>query len=248
MSRGRHAKKSSGAGKIILIVILVLILAAAVVFAIKFFGGRDAADENLPPVAGEEESELPEDEISEEPAEESSESEEVSEEAEVSDETGEAPEESTEESSTESTPESSDESSSESSEESKPVELPQQVDAEYEKWLASAMIMGISMDYADFEIKGIYVPKATALKDKTESEGVYVVFTSDGTEYAIYSRPIEEERSEEGTTDLSSMTMGFATFDLVELAEVPAEYALEYSIDDLQETIAQSMQVSVYYH
>lgn len=248
MSRGRHAKKSSGAGKIVLIVILVLVLAAAAVFAVKFFGGRDSVKENLPAVNGEEESELPEDEISEEPAEESSESEEVSEEAEVRDETSETPEESPEESTPESSNENSDESSTESSEESKPVELPQQVDAEYEKWLASAMVMGISMDYADFEIKGIYVPKATALNDKTESEGVYVVFTSGGSEYAIYSRPIEEERSEEGTTDLSSMTTGFATFDLVELTEVPAEYAVEYSIDDLQETIAQSMLVSVYYH
>lgn len=232
MSKGRHAKKSSGAGKIILIVILVLILAAAAVFAVKFFGGRDADGENTPAVSDEAENSASGDEISEENSGDG----EVSEEAEVSGETKEE------------TEESSSEPSEEDTVESDPVELPQQVDAEYEKWLASAMVMGISMDYADFEIKGIYVPKATALADKAESEGVYVVFTSDGADYAICSRPIEDERSEEGTTDISSMTTGFATFDLVELSEVPADCAVQYSIDDLQETIAQSMLVSLYYH
>lgn len=247
MSKGRHARKSTGAGKIILIVILVLILAGAAIFAAKFFAGKDSDDSNVS-----EESDLVEstdisEEISRQPEAEEESSEIPDESSRVTENSESEPESSSEDTNDE-TSSQAPEDSSEDKPESSTTELPQQVDAEYERWLASSMVMGISMEYADFEIKGIYAEAATALKDKEDSKGVYVVFTSGGSDYAIYSKPIPEERTEAGTCDLSSMTTGFSTFDLVDASSVPSDAAVQYSIDDLQETIAQSMLVSIYYH
>lgn len=251
MSKGRHARKSSGGGKIGLIIILVLFAAALIYLGIYLFGDSEPIDSNVNSNdVSTEESNIPEEssgeteESNQTPEEESGED---NSEAESSDEFTEPSEESSKEESSKDEEASKDEESSED-EESEPTTLPQQVDAEYEKWLASAMVMGISMDYTDFEIKGVYATSATKLSNKADSQGVYVVFTAGGTDYAIFSKPIEGERTEAGTNDISSMTTGFATFDLVDVAEVPTDSLVQYTMDDLQDTIAQSMLVSVYYH
>lgn len=250
MSRGRHARKSSGGGKIGLIFILVLFAAAIIYLGFYLFGDDEPIDSNIETsdVSGEE-SEVSEEtsNVSEESSETAEPSDDESKEENSKEESSETSEENSKDESSETKEESSKPESSED-EESSTSTLPQQVDAEYEKWLASAMVMGISMDYVDFEIKGIYSTSATKLADKANSDGVYVVFTADGTEYALYSSPIAEERTEAGTNDISSMTTGFATFDLVDLSAVPTDSLVQYTMDDLQETIAQSMLVSVYYH
>lgn len=239
MSKGRHARKSSGGAKVIVLILLLLLAAVLVFFGMKILKDKAAGNEEVGGDLPQESSEISEireeDETSEVSGEES-------EEAPLSSE--EVPEESSDAS--QGSPEESGDESPDKSENS--TEIPQMVDAEYETWLASAMVMGISMDYMDFEITGIYAEKATALADKAESAGVYVTFTSEGTEYAVYSRPIEAERDEAGSRDISSTATGFATFDLVDMSEVPADPLVNYSIDELQDTIALSMLVSVYYH
>lgn len=129
-----------------------------------------------------------------------------------------------------------------------PVEIVQRADAEYESWLAAAMLMGISMEYPDFELTGIYVASGTSLEDKMNSQGAYILFTSGGEAMAVHSVPTNGERSAAGTRDLSTETLGFATFDSVDPASVDTKSMKQLAVEDLSELIAQSLLVSVYIH
>lgn len=99
----------------------------------------------------------------------------------------------------------------------------QKADASYERWLAAAMVTAISLHYPDFEINGIYLTAETELSSASQSSGAYVIFTSDGESLVIYSKPLEEERTEAGTVDLYTMDLGFATFDEVNAETVNTE-------------------------
>lgn len=128
------------------------------------------------------------------------------------------------------------------------VAIQQQVEAEYEKWLSSAMVMALSMEYPDLEIRGIYTATNTAMSDKLTSDGVYIIFNTGGSELVVHSFPLEEERTEGGTTDISSMNLGFASLDLVDSLPAGEDTMIQYSMDDLGDTISQSLLVSLYYH
>lgn len=123
-----------------------------------------------------------------------------------------------------------------------------QAEPEYELWLASAAMLGLSLEYPDFELDGIYALSATSLAEKAESKGVYLRFRSGGADCAIHCVPLEGERSEEGSVDLSSKAAGFATFDLMEPAGFSLEGAIEFRPEQLKDTIARSELVSLYYH
>ena len=124
----------------------------------------------------------------------------------------------------------------------------QQADAEYEKWLSAAMIVCVSMEYPDFELEGVYAASATALTDKFSSEGAYIVFTSGGTRMAIHAKALAGERTERGTMDISTETIGFATFDQVDLASLNLGAMEQLELNELSELIAQSLLVSIYLH
>lgn len=129
-----------------------------------------------------------------------------------------------------------------------PVVIEQRVDAEYEKWLAAAMVVCISMEYPDFELEGIYTASATALADKFDSDGTYIIFSSGGTRMALHSVPLEAERSTAGTKDISTEAMGYATFDPVDPASVDTSALIAIELEELGELIAQSLLVSIYAH
>ena len=124
----------------------------------------------------------------------------------------------------------------------------QQADAEYEKWLSAAMIVCVSMEYPDFELEGVYAASATALTDKFSSDGAYIVFTSGGTRMAIHAKALAGERTERGTMDISTETIGFATFDQVDPASVNLDALEQLELNELSELIAQSLLVSIYLH
>lgn len=121
-------------------------------------------------------------------------------------------------------------------------------DATYERWLAAAMTIGISMQYPDFELKDIYLTGRHALSGKAESNGVYIVFSSAGSTYMILSKPLETERENGGTTDLYSMDLGFNTFDPVETDSVDVNSMEKVAFEDLSKLIEQSLLVSLYEH
>ena len=75
-----------------------------------------------------------------------------------------------------------------------------------------------------------------------------MIFTADGTETAVQSMPLEEERTDAGTTDLYTRDLGFATFDVVDPAQVDTVSCEEVSMADIEELISQSLLVSLYEH
>lgn len=127
------------------------------------------------------------------------------------------------------------------------IELEERTDASYERWLAAAVLTGISMEYPDFESVSFYFANETDLSDKASSAGIYVTFTVNGEEKCIRSLPLEAERNDAGTRDLSSEVINFASFDEVSASEIPAEYSA-VEIADINELITQSARVMVYTH
>ena len=133
-------------------------------------------------------------------------------------------------------------------EESYQIEIVEKSDASYERWLAAGMVTAVSMQYPDFEIEGIYLTGETDPADKMQSGGAYVIFTADGTETAVQSTPLEAERTDAGTTDLYTRDLGFATFDVVDPAQIDTGACVAVSMDELEELISQSLLVSLYEH
>lgn len=126
--------------------------------------------------------------------------------------------------------------------------MPQQVKADYEKWLSAAMVVGLSMEYPDFELIGIYTMTETAMESKEKSDGVYIIFTSEGKVSALHSVALKKERTESGTRDISTNNLGFATFDLVKPESVDTSSMKQILLEEIGELIAQSMLVSIYTH
>ena len=126
------------------------------------------------------------------------------------------------------------------------VVIVQQADAAYEKWLAAAMVMCVSMEYPDFELEAIYAASATALDNKFDSQGAYIVFTAGGNRICIHSKALEAERTAPGTKDISSETIGYATFDRLDPNSVDFSSFEKIDLEDLTELFAQSLLVSIY--
>lgn len=127
-------------------------------------------------------------------------------------------------------------------------ETVQRVEAEYEKWLASALVIGVSIEYPEFELVGIYTETCTELQDSKLSKGVYVLFQNGGSDFAVYGMPLEEERTTPGAIDVGSMNMGLATFDVLDPDNIVVDGLRTYTMKDLEKTISQTMQLSLYYH
>lgn len=129
-----------------------------------------------------------------------------------------------------------------------PETLPQQEEASYERWLSAGMVVGLSMNYPDFQLQGIYITGETALEDRMSSGGACILFTSGGEALALRSTPLEAERKTPGTIDLSSQTIGFATFDVTDASAVDTAGMTAVDVAELSELIAQSMLVSLYWN
>lgn len=133
-------------------------------------------------------------------------------------------------------------------EEPQTMEIQEKANASYERWLAAGMVTGISMQYSDFEINGIYLTGETELSEKNASNGAYVIFTAGDTQIAVHSVPLDAERTEQGTMDLYTRDLGFATFDIVDVESVDTANYKEIDMNELNELISQSLLVSIYEH
>lgn len=118
----------------------------------------------------------------------------------------------------------------------------------YEEWLAAAMVVAVSMEHPEFELKGIYLAGETELSEKQISSGAYVVFFADGIEQAVYSYPLDAERTEPGTVDLFTKDLGFSVFERVDPETIDTESCQWVTIEDVNELIEQSLLVSLYEH
>lgn len=126
------------------------------------------------------------------------------------------------------------------------LEIVQQADADYEEWLAAAMLIGVSMEYPDFKFDGLYTSSETSIESKANSDGVYIVFESKGKKMALHSSALDGERNTAGTKDLSTQALGFETFDSVDPSSVRTESMTKLDVADLEELINQSLLVSVH--
>lgn len=127
-----------------------------------------------------------------------------------------------------------------------PETVPQRVEGDYEQWLAAGMVLAVSMEYPDFEIRGVYIASKTAQHQKMLSDGAYILILSGGEEILIQSLPLDAERTEAGTRDLYTMDLGFATFDSVAVDSVDLDAMIRLELEDLEEMIRQTMLPSVY--
>lgn len=121
-------------------------------------------------------------------------------------------------------------------------------EASYERWLAAGMVVGVSLQYPEFEFTGIYLASESELDNSDESKGAYVVFECGGEEIALHSKPMEGERTEAGTKDLYTEELGFATFDEIALENIEKDECIAIEMDELSELIRQSVLVTVYEH
>ena len=128
------------------------------------------------------------------------------------------------------------------------VVIVQRAEAEYEKWLAAAQVVCLSMEYPDFQLEGVYAASATSMEDKFSSDGAYIIFTSGGNRIAIHSKALDRERTTAGTIDISTEAIGYATFDKVDASSIDVSAMEELALEDLSELISQSLLVSIYTH
>lgn len=128
------------------------------------------------------------------------------------------------------------------------TEITERKDADYEKWLAAGMVAAVSMQYPDFEVSEIYLASSVEINEKSKSQGVYIVFHTDSQTIALHSEPLENERTEEGSVDLYTRDLGFATFDKVNIEEIDVSGFDTVSMESLEDRISQSVLVSVYEH
>ena len=115
----------------------------------------------------------------------------------------------------------------------------------YEDWLASAMIIGISMQYSDYEFLSIYTASETPVAAHGSSKGAYVIFMGDGEKLALRATPLDGERADRGTMDLYVPAIGYATYELIDPEAVPKDSLKERTFADLQDLIVASTQVSI---
>ena len=128
------------------------------------------------------------------------------------------------------------------------VAISEQKEAPYEHWLAAGMIVAASMNYPELEISSIYLAGESEISDKSNSEGVYIVFNMNDEKTIMHSKPIDEERKEAGKTDLYTANLGFATFDIVDVDMKELEKYKQLKMEELSELISQSLLVSIYEH
>lgn len=115
----------------------------------------------------------------------------------------------------------------------------------YEQCLVSAMIVGISMQYSDYEFLGIYTASETPISSHESSSGAYVIFQADGEKRALKAVPLTGERAERGTADIYVATLGYATYELIDPESVPVASLKEHKLEDLVDLISAYSLVSI---
>ncbi len=126
------------------------------------------------------------------------------------------------------------------------MDILKQIDGTYEQWLAAGMVMVLPLEYPDFTDLQIYAPGETKLADKQQSAGIYLQFTSGGEQVILHVTPLEAERSQLGTRDLSTMQTGFAAIDTVSGEDPDFASMKQLTLESLSEHIQQVMLPAVY--
>lgn len=125
-----------------------------------------------------------------------------------------------------------------------PVVVPEQT--AYEYWLCANMVMGLTLEYPDFQQPELFIAGETAQKDRMESRGAWIRFVSGGETIVIHSQPLAQERTEAGTRDIYSTQTQFATYDVVEDADLSG--LTQLTLEDISNELIHISLPSVYQH
>lgn len=128
-----------------------------------------------------------------------------------------------------------------------PVTTPQQrADGSYEQWLAAAGIFGVTMEYPEFQLLGIYAPGQTPVENRQSSAGVYIHILFEDQPLLIHCAPLSAERSAKGTTDIYTRELGYNTFDLVDASAVALDTMPQLQMQELEIYFEQTILPSLY--
>ncbi len=127
------------------------------------------------------------------------------------------------------------------------VEDNERADADYEQWLAAAVITCVSMNTPDFELGEVYASTQTTIEDRMDSQGIYVTYQSGGETVCIQSKPLEQGRSgQEGTKDVYSELTGYASYDEAVVETIDMSQWQTVDLQELNTLIEQSERVVLY--
>lgn len=127
------------------------------------------------------------------------------------------------------------------------VEEYERIDADYEQWLAAAVITCISMNTPDFELGEVYASTQTAIEDRMDSQGIYVTYQSGGETVCIQAKPLEQGRSgQKGTKDVYSELTGYASYEEVSVDTIDMSQWHTVDLQELNTLIEQSERVVLY--
>ena len=124
--------------------------------------------------------------------------------------------------------------------------IPEREEASYEEWLASSMIMSLTLQEDQFNIQGIYYKNKTELENKMDSQGVYVVYKAEGKQKVIYSKPLEKARNQKGTIDLYSQLLEYSTYEYKDINSININEYKTLEEEALNPLINQLLLVSLY--
>ncbi len=105
----------------------------------------------------------------------------------------------------------------------------------YEKWLAAHEYTLVYLLYQPTVEPEFYLASETAMEYKSYSGGVYIRLTLEDRVVLLESKPLEAERTEPGTKDVSAPMIGYATFDEVDPKSVDLSKMEKLSFDELSE-------------
>lgn len=125
-----------------------------------------------------------------------------------------------------------------------PIEIPDMAQGSYEQWLAAASMMVSVLEYPDMSDVTAYFLSETPVSSPMSSQGLYLQLTSGGETVVIRVYPLEQRRTEQGSKDVYSMQTGFATFDVVEDAQLSGLNAV--TMEELSVYLDQIMLPSLY--
>lgn len=105
----------------------------------------------------------------------------------------------------------------------------------YEKWLAAHEYTLVYLVYQPTVEPEFYLASETAMEYKSYSGGVYIRLTLEDRVVLLESKPLDAERTEKGTRDVSAPMIGYATFDEVDPKSVDLSKMEKLSFDELSE-------------
>lgn len=123
---------------------------------------------------------------------------------------------------------------------------PQRADGSYEQWLAAAGVFGVTMEYPEFQLLGIYAPGQTPLEERQSSAGVYIHILFEDQPLLIHCAPLTAERSAKGTTDIYTSELGYNTFDLVDASAVALDTMPQLQMQELEVYFEQTILPALY--